>query len=196
VVLRRANVGAGSIQPEGWDNFDIHWFEEYDNPPGWQWDVRQKLYEHVYDVGPTEMPRHTEVGNVYDYAVCSFMLQELNHHEIPGAMENMMAILKPGGTLRVLVPNVMRAFHYYNADAEDWFPQDDRTGDLAAKFCCYITWYGTVRSVFNIPYLRAMLEPHGHVWQATFGETATRFPEITELDSRLNEAMIMEVTKL
>jgi predicted SAM-dependent methyltransferase len=183
-VVLRLNIGCGSIRPEGWLNVDRE-----------DWDVRYRAYVCDLGLGPHVRPNCATASELADYAVCSFMLQELNHHEIPGAVENMMAILKPGGTLRVLVPNVMRAFHYYNTDQEAWFPQDERTGGLAAKFCTYITWFGTVRSVFNPPYLRAMLEPHGHVWQATFRETRTQHEGIVELDSRENEAMIMEVTK-
>jgi predicted SAM-dependent methyltransferase len=181
VVLRRANVGCGSIQPEGWDNYDS----------GQPWDVEGALY---WDVNQ-RLSLGNFVVDYYDYAVCSFMLQELNHHEIPGALENMMAILKPGGTLRILVPNIVNAIYAYQHKEEGWFPQDDRSGDLDGKFCTYICWFGTVRSVFTREYLYALADPFGDVFGMPYGETFTGDSTITELDSRPKEALIVEVQK-
>jgi predicted SAM-dependent methyltransferase len=213
VVLRRANIGAGSILPEDWDNFDSAWYSEEDDHPWGLWDVKKPLMRGArlafrgsigeYNPGPThdwEMVGkeviYPPVVDHYDYAVCSFMLQELNHHEIPGALENMMAILKPGGTLRILVPNIVNAIYAYQHKEEDWFPQDERTGGLDAKFCTMLTWYGTVRSVFTREYLYELADPHGDVFGAPYGETFTGDSTITELDSRPKEALIVEITKL
>jgi predicted SAM-dependent methyltransferase len=187
VVLRRANIGCGSIQPGDWDNYDS----------GQPWDVEGALYWDVRE--PFAHAINTqddgELLAVFDYAVCSFMLQELNHHEIPGALANMMAILKPGGTLRILVPHLMRAFRFFHDGKEEWFPQDERTGDLDAKFCCYLTWYGTVRSVFTPHYLLTLADQHGHTEWVGYEETRSPHASIVKLDSRPKEALIVEVTK-
>ena len=174
MVLTRANIGCGSIQPGDWYNLDMGLLHDAQN-----WDVRRPW------LGP----------DLFDYAVCSFMLQELNHHEIPGALENMMAILKPGGTLRILVPDVRNAIDAYQRADEAWFPQDDRTGGLEAKFCTMLTWYGTVRSVFSRGYLQDLCRPYGSVHCCAFRETVSGHPGIIDLDSRKKEALIVEIYK-
>lgn len=180
--MKRANIGAGSIQPDDWVNFDA---VAQMGLPSIVWDVRK--------------PAHPSAQEAFDYAVCSFMLQELDHHEIPGALDNMLDILKPGGVLRILVPNVITPFLRYGEEDEAWFPQDDRTGGLDAKFCTMLVWYGTVRSVFTHTYLVELL---GKVRAdidrprlCLFGQTSSSYGEIVRLDSRAKEALIVEVTK-
>jgi hypothetical protein len=175
---RRANIGCGSIQPADWFNFDV----EIGTGAMW-WDVRKPLTGASFN-------------GYFEYAVCSFMLQELDHHEIPGGLENIAATIKKGGVLRILVADIMKAVSAYQAHDEEWFPQDSRTGGLEAKFCTYLTWYGTARSVFTVNYLCSMMLKTGlfsAIKGCPFGETAFCSDlEITSLDARLPEALIVE----
>jgi predicted SAM-dependent methyltransferase len=169
-AVSRLNIGCGSVRPDDWDNLDLD-----------DWDIRQ--------------PRGG--ANQYDYAVCSFMLQELDFHELPGALRNLRAVLKPGGVLRVLVPNIEAAIFAFRARDEEWFPQDDRTGGLDAKFCTYVTWYGTCRSVFTRRYLEQLLVgAHFDAWaEVGFGQSQLSDRTVVALDSRPKEALIFEARK-
>jgi SAM-dependent methyltransferase len=180
--MNRANIGAGSITPDDWMNFDA-------DPDGnaFFWDVRKPLLGAHF-------------ADYFDYAVCSFALPELNHHELPVALRNIRQILKPGGVLRVLVPNVLNAVTALEEDDEEWFPQDERTGDIEAKFCTFVTWFGTVKSVYTPGYLMDLLTAafDGEVvYDCPFATSVLTAPDsgITDLDSREKEALIMEVMK-
>lgn len=175
--MKRANIGCGSIQPDGWDNYDVRSAD-----PPLVWDIREPA---------------PDLAGRYDYAVCSFMLQELDFHELPDAIVNIAGVLKPGGGLRVLVPDVLRAVTVYMQGDEGWFPQDERTGGLDAKFCTYVTWFGTVRSVFTQTYLWNLLEGNGfrQARQVDVGRSWFTDDGIAELDSRPKEALIFEARK-
>lgn len=176
----RANIGCGSIRPGGWENFDNTSASE--DVGVRYWDVR--------------FPNIRYEG-VFDYAVCSFMLQELTFHELPEALENLRATLKPGGTLRILVPNIDEAIDALRRGDEGWFPQDERSGDIDGKFCTYVTWYGTSKSVFTDHYMEWLLDrgEWSTMNQTSYRRTTSEYPEIVNLDSRPKEALIYEVTR-
>ena len=126
------------------------------------------------------------------------MLQELDFHELPGALVNIRAILKPKGVLRVMVPDFERAIYAYGKHDESWFPQDERTGGLDEKYCTYLTWYGTVRSLFTPRYMENLLRTAGFSDVVMCQQERSKFaPEtdITALDDRPKEAMIFEAIK-
>jgi predicted SAM-dependent methyltransferase len=175
VGLRRFNVGCGSDRPGDWENFDIT-----DDAPTY-WDIRDPF-------GDSEP---------FDYGVISFMLQELDFHELPGALGNVRDILKPAGVVRILVPDIRKAFAAWLCEDEEWFPQDGRTGGLDAKFCTYLTWYGTSKSVFTPSYLQAVLAEAGFSasHECNYGRSKTSFSGMVGLDSRRREALIVEATK-
>jgi predicted SAM-dependent methyltransferase len=169
VGLTRANVGCGSIRPQKWANIDPH-----------NWDIR--------------MPARAAHCRLYRSAVMNHVLDHLDHHELVPALANVRDILQPGGVLRVMVPDLMEAFYAYQQHQEEWFPQDERTGDLDAKFCTYITWFGTQKSVFTRPYLQRVLEAAGFrdVKACRFQQTWSDDERITELDDRQFESIFME----
>lgn len=174
-MTQRANIGCGSIVQPGWSNYDLCPADK-----ATYWDVRTPLAARERD---------------FEYAVCSFMLQELDHHEIPNALANMAMTIQPYGWLRILVPDITKPIAAYQAEDVAWFPQDERTPGLDMKFCSYITWYGTARSVFTSSYLYQQMRCTGMfrlVQKAAFGHTHSRTPEILQLDSRLSEALVME----
>lgn len=167
--LTRANVGAGDIKPENWANFDKH-----------NWDIRMEA-----------RPAHRLA---YRSVVMNHVLCHIDHHELVPSLTNVRGIMQPGGTLRVMVPDLMEAFFQYTDHQESWFPQDERTGDLDAKFCTYITWFGTQKSVFTRPYLQVKLQEAGFVdvQQCRFGQSWSDDEMITDLDDRQFESIFME----
>jgi hypothetical protein len=181
-VNKRANIGCGSIQPEGWMNFD-------DNleSGAFLWDIRKPL-------------TGGDFREYFEFAVCSFMLQELDHHELPGALANIREVLQEGGVLRVMVPDALRAYAAYERGSVGWFPQSDETGDIDAKFCSYVTWYGTSKSIFTPQYLETMLRKAGFdmIRQAHFGYSPLTPPDGFDyccLDTRFRESLIFEAMR-
>lgn len=167
--LTRANIGCGSVKPDGWWNVDTK-----------QWDIRLE-----------PRPAHHDR---YESAVMNHVLNHLDHHELPPALSNVGMILLPGGTLRVMVPDFLAAVDAYQQSDERWFPQDERTGKIDAKLCTYITWFGTQKSVFTARYLQALLIQAGYrdVTTCRFKQTCSNDRHITDLDDREHESIFME----
>jgi SAM-dependent methyltransferase len=203
--MNRANIGCGPIRPFGWDNFDV----EVDHPAATcnvrYWDVTEPLitadyrlwddYGNYYPDGRGRVTRvEGPVRHRYDYAVANHLLNHLAPGDVMRALSNIRETLKPGGTLRVMVPDLIRAISAYMRDEPDWFPLGDVVEGLDARFCTYITWHGTQRSVFTAALLAQQLETAGFsdVWRSPIGETFSHRPEITSLDDRGGESIIME----
>lgn len=174
--MKRANIGAERYV-NGWDNFDI-----VGGAGMHHWDIRKP-----WDV---ENPG-------YDYAVCNHVLNHLDHHELLPALTNMRNILRPYGTLRIMVPNLLGAIAARTAGDRSWFPQDERIRTLDAALCTYITWFGTQKSVFTPGYLVDLIWEAGFssVSQVDFEVTASNHMGIMDLDDRENESLFMEAVR-
>jgi SAM-dependent methyltransferase len=130
--------------------------------------------------------------------VCNHMLQALPWPELLPALVEMRRVLAHKGVLRLLVPDLIRAFEAFQAaDAGHFLVGDDIETTLDGKFAVYVTQAGATRSVFTRGYLRDLL------WRAGFSEVETTAfgvsllgPEwLAELDSREGESIIMEARK-
>jgi SAM-dependent methyltransferase len=204
-MTTRMNFGCGSVQPDGWVNVDKldpdlgwSWTDWADAPPvdGLHWiDIRPMEFHdpEACGGGPGGFPPSWEAA--FDYIVANHSLSDLAHHELPAALAELHRVLKPGGVLRVLVPDLLGAVDAWSKGNEDWFPQDERTGDLSAKFCTFVTWYGTVGSVFTPGYLHSMLMPLFYVPSRKTEPTICDDPEIASLDGDRTTALIMEGRK-
>lgn len=196
--MKRANLGCGSIRPDGWDNYDID-----------DWDVRYGLHEcELLAVEQQRSRAHDRsaehrrrvcprVANVYDYAVADHMLMALNHHELKDALRNIHDVLKPGGMLRVAEADIVAGWSAFAVGDEAFFPQDENTPGIDAKFSTWLTWYGTRKSVFTLMYLRQLLLDAGFsaVKGAEFGLTFGPEPGCMDLDSRKGESFFLEAFK-
>jgi predicted SAM-dependent methyltransferase len=168
-LVTRANIGCGSIRPAGWANFEAE-----------DWDIR-------------EPPPHMLDG-AFSSAVMNHVLNHLDHHELVPALANVGEILEPGGTLRVMVPDLVEAFYAYQTRDRPWFPQDERIRGIDAAFCTYVTWFGTQKSVFTYGYLTDVLIDAGFrdVQRCRYQQTWSGDPKITELDDRKLESIFVE----
>jgi predicted SAM-dependent methyltransferase len=168
--VKRANLGAGSIRPDGWDNYDLG-----------NWDLRQRL----------------PLKEVYDYAVANHVLSALDHHELPVALRNIRHTLRPGGVLRVMDMDVAAGVEAWQQHNETWFPQDERIVGVDARFCTWATWFGTHKSIFTHEYLETLLDEAGfsYTYITEYKESPTKTDGITDLDDRQVESLFMEAVK-
>jgi predicted SAM-dependent methyltransferase len=181
------NVGCGSIMPADWVNVDG---DTWANPDATYLGLTEELAGHV-------IQRNGWLAE-FDCIVANHVICHIDHHELPVALRNIRSMLKPGGVFRVLVPDLFGAYLAWGRGDEDWFPQSDETGDLGAKFCTYLTWFGTVKSVFTYGYLSKMLLDAGFEdvsLALKCGETKFGEPGITDLDDRCGEALIVEARR-
>lgn len=176
------NWGCGPDAPAGWENSDLL---AYGDEPT----------HHVGDL-LAGLPWGDET---FDYVVTNHALQMVPYVSLMPALAELTRVLKSGGVLRVLVPNVLAAVAAYDAGDTSWFPiVDDAETSIGGKLCAYLTWYSEARTVFTPAWLTELLARSGlepALAGAGFSPLGYRWPQITQLDSRPRESIVAEGRK-
>lgn len=177
--VRRLNWGCGTQPDPGWINSDIK------DGPGIDvsCDARDGL--------------PLEEGSI-DYAVSVHALPEIAYPDIVPILEELRRVLKPGGTLRLCLPDLRRGIRAYESgDAEYFKVGEDEVESLGGRFIVHMLWYGYSRTLFTPDFAQELLRKAGFhdVVECSFKKTASRFPEIVELDNREDESLFVEGTK-
>jgi hypothetical protein len=177
--VRRLNWGCGSHVAEGWINSDVKEAAEVD------------LVADIVEGLPLDT-------NSIDYAVSVHALPELAYGELVPALAELRRVLKAGGVLRLVLPDLRRAIDAYLAGDERYFElvAKDATSP-GGRLVTQLLWYGYSRTLFTADFSVELLEKAGYVnvvlCQAH--QTASEFPEIVELDNREAESLYVEATK-
>jgi ubiquinone/menaquinone biosynthesis C-methylase UbiE len=132
-----------------------------------------------------------------DYAVAIHALQDLAWSDIPVALKELRRVLKPGGALRLGLPDMDRAIAaYQRGDAGYFYVPDEHAAAVGAKLVTQLVWYGSTRTPFNGDFARESLERAGFrdVRRCGFRETHSAHPEIVSLDNRERESLFVEAT--
>jgi len=130
-----------------------------------------------------------------DYAVSVHALPELSIPEIEKALLELIRVLKPGGALRLALPDFRLSIAAFAEGKEDFFkiePDAAQTPD--GRFIRHILWYGYTRTLFTPDFTCELLERAGFVGvrNCEFKSTLTPFPDIVELDNRQDESFFVE----
>lgn len=126
----------------------------------------------------------------FDFVLMNHVLQTFTYNEHETVLKEVRRVMKPGATLRILVPDLDKAINAYNKGKFDYFPiADDIEKDLSGKFARYLFWHGETRCAFTWHSLERLLERNGfdYCYVEQFGQC--------ELDSRESESLIMECRK-
>ena len=177
--VRRLNWGCGDWTEPGWINSDIKEASGVD------------LVADIRDGLPLET-------DSIDYAVSIHSLPEIPFTEIVPALTELRRVLKPGGVLRLALPDLDKGIDAYHRKDTEYFKVPDQDAkSVSAKFVTQMVWYGYSRSLFTREFIEEQLQKAGFskVEHLSFKQTASRFPGIVELDNREQESLFVEAIK-
>jgi len=177
VNLRRLHWGCGSITPAGWINSDLE--------PGPSVDISGNILDGL--------PLADES---IDYISSQHALQDLRIYDQVRAMSELRRVLKPGGVLRLSLPDFDRAMAAYQSGHRDYFMVWDWE-TISGNFITHILWYNLSQTLFTYEFAEELLRQAGfsEVQRVGYRQTVSRFPEIVDLDSREAESFFVEAFK-
>jgi SAM-dependent methyltransferase len=178
--VKRLNWGCGDWVVPGWVNSDL---KGGDGGVVVVCDIREGL---------------TFEAASFDYVVSIHALPELAYGELVPALEELRRVLKPGGTLRLALPDLEKSVDAYRRGDRDYFLiPDDEMRTLGGKLALHVVWYGYSRSVFVPEFIEELLFKAGftRVHHVRYRETRSGHPEIVSLDNREAESLFVEAVK-
>lgn len=178
-MTKRLHWGCGPITPYGWINSDITAW------PGVQVvaDIRHGL----------PFP-----DDEFDYISSIHALPEIPYSEMDHALRELRRVLRPGGVLRLCLPDMEKAIEAYRANDPDYFLiGDDAVQSLSGKMIVQLTWFGQSRCMFTHEFIEELLSRNQfqQVTRCKFQKTSSAHPGIVELDNRELESLYVEATK-
>jgi SAM-dependent methyltransferase len=178
-TVRRLNWGCGTQPEPGWINSDRK------AAPGIEisCDIREGL--------------PLAEGSI-DYAVSIHALPEVPYPDLLPVLTELRRVLKPGGTLRLGLPNMEHAFDAYRRGDRDWFLiPDDEMSSLGGKLITQLIWYGYSRTLFVPGFAEELVRKAGfsEVHHLEIGTTASPYPDIVALDDRPLESFFVEAVR-
>jgi len=178
-LVRRLNWGCGPIAPYGWVNSDIQ--------PGPGVDVIADIRAGL------PLP-----DNEFDYIVSIHTLPELSYADQDHALVELRRVLRPGGVLRLSLPDLNKAIHAYASKDIDYFLiPDEIVKTLSGKMIVQLLWYGRSRCLFTPEFMIELLARCGYqsIQLCSFRQTVSAYPTIVELDDRELESFFVEARK-
>ena len=180
--IRRLHWGCGPIRPSGWINADIK------EGPGID------ISCDILDGLPLD-------SDSIDYIFSQHALQELKILDVVDALRELHRVLKPGGVLRLCLPDLDNAIAAYQNGRRNYFwcwDWDTISGNLITQ----ILDYNYTRTPFTYEFAEELPRKAGFrdVRRVAYRQTASSYPEIVELDSwegdsREQESFYVEASK-
>jgi predicted SAM-dependent methyltransferase len=177
-TVRRLNWGCGWPTP-GWINSDM-WAS-----PGVDivCDIRQGL--------PLE-------SESIDYVVSIHALPEIQYGDLVSTLAELRRVVKPGGVLRLGLPDLDKGIQAYITNDRDYFlVPDEEVRSIGGKFIVQMIWYGHSLALFTYDFTEELMFKAGfsRVDRCGYKETKSMFPEIVGLDNREAESFFVEAVK-
>jgi SAM-dependent methyltransferase len=177
---RRLHWGCGTVIAEGWINTDVQKMPGVDLVT----DARAGL----------PFPD----GSIHCIA-SQHVLVELTIRELVPALQELRRVLRPGGVLRMGLPDLERALEAYARRDTSYFHliPDKAARVLSGKLMCLLLWHGHSRTPLTYEWMEELMLRAGfrEVVRCEYGVTRSSFPELATLDGRPRESFFVEATK-
>ncbi len=183
-MMRRLNLGAGSVQPEGWVNADLR--------------GASLGCESIGLLDGRSVDRFLDDHGDFDEIVANHLLSCFSHHELlDPVLPNILRLLKPGGVFRALVPDARKAVDAYVRRVPEHFPLGDDLPGVSERFCTFLPWFGESKSIFDNAYLHRLLVKAGFslVVDSPHHATVLGSSGIHALDDREGHSLVMEARR-
>ena len=134
----------------------------------------------------------------FDCAAAIHVLPHIPLAELAPALARIRRVLKPGGVLRLALPDLEKAIEAWRRRDAGYFAiSDAEWKSLGAKLVAQIMWHNDLVTPFTYDLAQEALQKAGYACavRCGFRETRSRFPEIVELDNRERESLFVEATK-
>ena len=141
--LRRLNWGCGATGEAGWINSDLK------EGPG-------------IDIGGDIRDGLPLDANSLDYIVSIHTLPMIPPNDLVPVLGEMLRMLKPGGVVRLGLPDLDKGIRAYLANDRSYFAVPDGDADsLGGKFVLHMLWYGYSVSMFTTEFTCELLRKAG-----------------------------------
>jgi SAM-dependent methyltransferase len=178
--IRRLHWGCGGSAAPGWINSDRGEYPGVD------------LVCDILDGLP--LP-----GDSVDYAVSIHALPEIPYGDLVPALAELRRVLKPGGVLRLGLPDLEKGVDAYRSGDRDYFAlvPDEDAQTIGGKLITQLVWYGYAHTLFVRDFVEEVLRKAGfrEVHHVGYRETQSSYREIVELDNRETESLFVEAVK-
>jgi predicted SAM-dependent methyltransferase len=177
--VRRLNWGCGPHGSPGWVNSD-------------------RVAGHRIDLVCDIRDGLPVPDDAFDYAVSIHALEQVPFPDTVPVLGELRRVLRPGGVLRLSVPDLDRAIDAYRRGDRAYFQVPDAdAASVGGKLCVQMTWYGTSRLLLTYDFLAELLAKAGfaQVRPCSYRRTESQFPGICELDDRERESLFVEAVK-
>lgn len=132
------------------------------------------------------------------FVVAIHVLQDLSYLDVIPALRELCRVLRPGGWLRLGLPDLERAIDAYRAgDAGYFHVSDCDAASLGGKLVAQAVWYGAVRTPFTYDCIAELLARAGFVAieRRGFGESGSGALALARLDNRERESLFVEARR-
>jgi predicted SAM-dependent methyltransferase len=173
------NWGCGRVTPEGWINSDC-------------------TYSPGVDIACDILAGLPLEDDSLDYVASMHALPEIAYPDLEDALWELRRVIRPGGVLRLGLPDMDRAIHAYLRNDREYFLIPDHTCEsIGGKMVVQLMWYGRSRTMFTSDFAEELLRHSGfrEVHRCEFQQTRSPYPEIIELDNRPQESLFIEGVK-